>query len=173
MTGEGKRMSAMAQDELGAAERARLEAALEALGAEARRVPPSDALFERVMADAARVQAGFGPATGGGAGATGGAGLLRTAPRAAEGRARRAGRARPVSRPGRIGGRVAARFGMSPGLGAAALAASLVLGLFVGGFGGAAMARLAPEEATLIVADEFGLRVADAGEALFAGETPF
>ncbi|MEL6480003.1 MAG: hypothetical protein AAFQ75_01020 [Pseudomonadota bacterium] len=161
MTGEGQKMSVVETDALAAADRARLESALDALAAAERQATPSDALFDRVMADAARVQATLGNTPAGGA-----------HPLPAVDKGRRAGRGRLAARRSRMAG-PAARFGVSPGVGAAALAASLVLGLFVGGFGGAAMARLAPEEATLLVADELGLRVADAGEVLFAGESPF
>ncbi|MEM9762057.1 MAG: hypothetical protein AAF968_06050 [Pseudomonadota bacterium] len=165
MTGEGQKMSLVETDGLAAAERARLESALDALAAAERQATPSDALFDRVMADAARVQASVvdTPAATPGSGAH---------PLPALDKGRRAGRGRLAARRSRMAS-PAARFGVSPGVGAAALAASLALGLFVGGFGGAAVARLAPEEATLLVADELGLRVADAGEVLFAGESPF
>ncbi|MEL6765782.1 MAG: hypothetical protein AAFP17_01270 [Pseudomonadota bacterium] len=162
-------MSVVETDGLAAAERARLEAALDALAGQERSAAPSDALYDRVMADAARVQSALDGHPGGLAGGHSGGGA-HPLPSADKGR--RAGRGRAVGRRSRIVG-PAARFGVSPGVGAAALAASLVLGLFVGGFGGAAMARLASEETTLLVADELGLRVADAGEALFAGESPF
>ncbi|MEO0957154.1 MAG: hypothetical protein AAFY66_01600 [Pseudomonadota bacterium] len=161
MTGQGRQMSVVETDGLGAAERDRLERALGELAAEMRREAPSDALFDRVMADAAEVQARLAAKPGGG-----------SPPLPAADGARRTGRGRHAPRRSHARS-VTARFGVSPGFGAAALAASLMLGLFVGGFGGAAMARLAPEEATLLVADELGLRVADAGEVLFASEAPF
>ncbi|MEM8623343.1 MAG: hypothetical protein AAGG47_07460 [Pseudomonadota bacterium] len=174
-------MAAETEDGLAPAERVALERALAALGQQERGHDPSDALFERVMADAIEVQAARAAASG--LPAADDAGLRRVDRRHDDRgeRSGRTGRARHALRRGsrRDGGLATS---------AAALVGALAVGLFFGGFGGAAMARFETGPTALIVFDGFEyhaleeigvidaderMDLVDAGDMFFGEATPF
>ncbi|MEM6943836.1 MAG: hypothetical protein AAF565_08835 [Pseudomonadota bacterium] len=171
-------MAAETEDGLAPAERVALERALAALGQQERGHDPSDALFERVMADAIEVQAARAAASG--LPAADDAGLRRVDRRRVD-RGDRSGRGRHALRRGsrRDGGLATS---------AAALVGALAVGLFFGGFGGAAMARFETGPTALIVFDGFEyhaleeigvidaderMDLVDAGDMFFGEATPF